>query len=325
VEAITIPRPGGPEVLTWQTVPDPEPAAGEVLVEVVASAVNRADLMQRQGHYPPPPGAPPYPGLECAGRIAALGDGVTGWEVGDEVCALLAGGGYATKVAVPAGQLLPKPDGLSLLEAAALPEVACTVWSNVVQLARLTRGETFLVHGGASGIGTHAIQVANALGASTVLCTAGTPEKLKRCRELGADVAINYNTEDFVERARAETSAGVDVILDNIGAAYLARNVTALAVNGRLSIIGLQGGARAELDINALLRKRGLLIATSLRARPLAEKAAIVADVRERLWPMVEAGAVRPVVDRVVPLRDAAAAHRAVEAGEHVGKIVLAV
>jgi putative PIG3 family NAD(P)H quinone oxidoreductase len=325
VEAITIPRPGGPEVLTWQTVPDPEPAAGEVLVEVVASAVNRADLMQRQGHYPPPPGAPPYPGLECAGRIAALGDGVTGWEVGDEVCALLAGGGYATKVAVPAGQLLPKPDGLSLLEAAALPEVACTVWSNVVQLARLTRGETFLVHGGASGIGTHAIQVANALGASTVLCTAGTPEKLKRCRELGADVAINYNTEDFVERAQAETSAGVDVILDNIGAAYLDRNVTALAVNGRLSIIGLQGGARAELDINALLRKRGQLIATSLRARPLAEKAAIVADVRERLWPMVEAGAVRPVVDRVVPLRDAAAAHRAVEAGEHVGKIVLAV
>jgi putative PIG3 family NAD(P)H quinone oxidoreductase len=325
VEAITIPRPGGPEVLAWQTVPDPEPDAGEVLVEVVASAVNRADLMQREGHYPPPPGAPPYPGLECAGRIAELGAGVTGWQVGDEVCALLAGGGYATKVAVPAGQLLPKPDGLSLPEAAALPEVACTVWSNVVQLARLTRGETFLVHGGASGIGTHAIQVAKALGASMVLCTAGTPEKLERCRELGADVAINYNTEDFVERACAATGGGVDVILDNIGATYLARNIAALAVNGRLSIIGMQGGTRAELDINALLRKRAQIIATSLRARPLPEKAAIVADVRERLWPMVEAGAVRPVVDRVLPLREAAAAHRAVEAGDHVGKIVLTV
>jgi putative PIG3 family NAD(P)H quinone oxidoreductase len=326
VQAITIRQPGGPDVLAWETVPDPEPGPGEVLVEVVATAVNRADLMQREGHYPPPPGASAYPGLECAGRIAALGDGVTGWQVGDEVCALLAGGGYATKVAVPAGQLLPRPAPLSLPEAAALPEVACTVWSNVVQLAGLTEGETFLVHGGASGIGTHAIQVAKALGARMVLCTAGTPEKLERCRELGADVAMNYKSEDWVERAREATGgAGVDVILDNIGAKYLARNVATLAVNGRLSIIGLQGGARAELDINALLRKRARIIATTLRARPVPEKAAIVAAVREGLWPLVEAGTVTPVVHRVLPLRDAATAHRAVEAGENVGKIVLTV
>ena len=322
MHAITIPRSGGPEVLTWQTVPDPEPAAGEVLVDVTASAVNRADLMQRQGFYPPPPGAPPYPGLECSGRIAALGDGVTGWQVGDEVCALLAGGGYATRVAVPAGQVLSKPAAVSLRDAAALPEVACTVWSNVGQLAHLSKGETFLVHGGGSGIGTHAIQVAKALGA-TVLCTAGTPEKLARCRELGADVTINYRTEDFVARAREETGGGVDVILDMIGAKYLTRNVEALAANGRLAIIGLQGGARAEIDLNALMRTRAQVIGTVLRARPAAEKAAIVAAVRERVWPLVESGAVRPVVDRVLPMRDAAGAHRVVEAGQNIGKVVL--
>jgi putative PIG3 family NAD(P)H quinone oxidoreductase len=321
VNAITIPRSGGPEVLTWQTVPDPEPAAGEVLVDVTASAVNRADLMQRQGFYPPPPGAPPYPGLECSGRIAALGDGVTGWQVGDEVCALLAGGGYATRVAVPAGQVLPRPAAVGLRDAAGLPEVACTVWSNVGQLAHLSKGETFLVHGGGSGIGTHAIQVAKALGA-TVLCTAGTPEKLARCRELGADVAINYRTEDFVARVREETG-GVDVILDMIGAKYLTRNVEALAANGRLAIIGLQGGARAEFDLNALMRTRAQVIGTVLRARPAAEKAAIVTAVRERVWPLVESGAVRPVVDRVLPMRDAAGAHRVVEAGQNIGKVVL--
>jgi len=321
VNAITIPRSGGPEVLTWQTVPDPEPAAGEVLVDVTASAVNRADLMQRQGFYPPPPGAPPYPGLECSGRIAALGDGVTGWQVGDEVCALLAGGGYATRVAVPAGQVLPRPAAVGLRDAAGLPEVACTVWSNVGQLAHLSKGETFLVHGGGSGIGTHAIQVAKALGA-TVLCTAGTPEKLARCRELGADVAINYRTEDFVARVREETG-GVDVILDMIGAKYLTRNVEALAANGRLAIIGLQGGAKAEIDLGALMRTRAQVIGTVLRARPAAEKAAIVAAVRERVWPLVESGAVRPVVDRVLPMRDAAEAHRVVEAGQNIGKVVL--
>ena len=322
MNAITIPRSGGPEVLTWQTVPDPEPAAGEVLVDVTASAVNRADLMQRQGFYPPPAGAPPYPGLECSGRIAAVGDGVTGWQVGDEVCALLAGGGYATRVAVPAGQVLSKPAAVSLRDAAALPEVACTVWSNVGQLAHLSKGETFLVHGGGSGIGTHAIQVAKALGA-IVLCTAGTPEKLARCRELGADVTINYRTEDFVARAREETGGGVDVILDMIGAKYLTRNVEALAANGRLAIIGLQGGARAEIDLNALMRTRAQVIGTVLRARPAAEKAAIVAAVRERVWPLVESGAVRPVVDRVLPMVDAAGAHRVVEAGQNIGKVVL--
>jgi putative PIG3 family NAD(P)H quinone oxidoreductase len=295
-----------------------------VLVDVTASAVNRADLMQRQGFYPPPPGSPPYPGLECSGRIAALGDGVTGWQVGDEVCALLSGGGYATRVAVPAGQVLPKPAPVSLLDAAGLPEVACTVWSNVGQLAHLGKGETFLVHGGGSGIGTHAIQVAKALGA-TVLCTAGTPEKLARCRELGADVTINYRTEDFVDRVRDETADGVDVILDLMGAKYLARNIEALAANGRLAIIGLQGGATAEIDLSVLTRKRAQVIGTVLRARPAAEKAAIVAAVRERVWPLVESGAVRPVVDRVLPMRDAAEAHRVVEAGVIIGKVLLAV
>jgi putative PIG3 family NAD(P)H quinone oxidoreductase len=321
VNAITIPRSGGPEVLVWGSVPDPEPGAGEVVIDVTASAVNRADLMQRQGFYPPPPGAPPYPGLECSGRIAALGDGVTGWQVGDEVCALLAGGGYATKVAVPAGQVLPKPAAVSLRDAAALPEVASTVWSNVGQLARLSKGETFLVHGGASGIGTHAIQIAKALGA-TVFCTAGTPEKLERCRQLGADVAINYKTEDFAARVREE-SGGVDVILDGIGAKYLGRNIESLAIGGRLVVIGLQGGAKAEIDLNALLRKRAQVIATTLRARPVAENAAIVAAVRERVWPLVESGAVRPVVDRALPMPEAAEAHRVVEASEHIGKVLL--
>jgi putative PIG3 family NAD(P)H quinone oxidoreductase len=274
--------------------------------------------------YPPPPGASDIIGMECSGRIAALGEGVTGWSVGDEVCALLSGGGYATRVAVPAGQLLPKPAPASLRDAAGLPEVACTVWSNVGQLAHLSKGETFLVHGGGSGIGTHAIQVAKALGA-TVLCTAGTPEKLARCRELGADVTIDYKTEDFVERVREETVAGVDVILDLMGAKYLARNIEALAANGRLAIIGLQGGAKAQIDLGMLTRKRAQVIGTVLRARPAAEKAAIVAAVRERVWPLVDSGAVVPVIDRVLPLRDAAEAHRVVEAGDNIGKVLLAV
>jgi putative PIG3 family NAD(P)H quinone oxidoreductase len=323
VQAITIRAPGGPDVLEWTEVPDPEPAPGEVLVDVAASAVNRADLMQRAGHYPPPPGTPPYPGLECAGRISVLGAGVTGWPVGTEVCALLSGGGYAERVAVPAGQLLPVPAGLSLPEAAALPEVACTVWSNVGQLAHLRDGETFLVHGGASGIGTHAIQVAKRLGAR-VLCTAGSAAKRERCRQLGADVAIDYREEDFVARAREETGGrGVDVILDNMGAAYLAPNIDALAPNGRLAIIGLQGGSRAELDLGRLMGKRGAVTATTLRARPAGEKAAIVAAVRERVWPWIADGSVRPVIDRMLPMAAAAEAHRAVEAGEHVGKVVL--
>jgi len=325
VQAITIREPGGPEVLRWEVVPDPVPGPGEVLVEVAAAGVNRADLMQREGQYPPPPGAPPYPGLECAGRVAALGAGVTGWRVGDEVCALLTGGGYAEQVAVPAGQLLPVPAGLSPTEAAALPEVACTVWANVGIAARLRPAETLLVHGGASGIGTHAIQVGKRLGA-TVLCTAGSAAKLARCRELGADAAFDYREEDFVARTAEETGGhGADVILDNMGAKYLARNLAALAVNGRLAIIGMQGGTKAELDLGALMGRRGSITATSLRARPAAEKAEIVAAVRERVWPWVAAGTVRPVVDRVLPMRSAAEAHRVVAAGEHVGKVVLTV
>jgi putative PIG3 family NAD(P)H quinone oxidoreductase len=319
MHAIVIEKPGDPDVLRWTEVPDPVIGHDEVLLDVVAAGVNRADIMQRLGFYPPPEGAPEYPGLEVSGRVAAVGDGVTGWKVGDEACALLSGGGYATRVAVPAGQLLPVPRGLSLVEAAALPEVTCTVWSNVFMLARLRPGESFLVHGGSSGIGTMAIQLAKAHGAR-VLCTAGSEEKLERCRELGADVAINYRTEDFVEAARP-----VDVILDNMGAKYLARNVDTLGTGGRLVVIGLQGGGVGELNLGTLLTKRGSVHATSLRARPLEEKAEIVAAVREHVWPLIESGSVRPIVDRTLPMAEAAAAHRVMEDSTHVGKIVLTV
>ncbi|MEU2225358.1 NAD(P)H-quinone oxidoreductase [Streptomyces sp. NPDC018347] len=323
MHAITISEPGGPEVLVWDEVPDPLPGEGEVLVEVAASAVNRADILQRQGAYNPPPGASPYPGLECSGRIAALGPGVSGWAVGDQVCALLAGGGYAEKVAVPAGQLLPVPEGVDLTRAAALPEVVCTVWSNVFMVAHLRPGETLLVHGGSSGIGTMAIQLAKAIGAK-VAVTAGTKEKLDRCAELGADILINYREQDFVaEIQQATGGAGADVILDNMGAKYLDRNVQALAVNGRLAIIGMQGGVKGELNIGALLSKRAAISATSLRARPLGEKAAIVAAVREHVWPLLAAGHVRPVVDRELPMAEAAEAQRLVEESGHVGKVLL--
>ncbi|MEU2772836.1 NAD(P)H-quinone oxidoreductase [Streptomyces sp. NPDC007162] len=323
MHAITIPEPGGPEALVWDEVPDPVPGEGEVLVEVVASAVNRADIMQRQGYYDPPPGASSYPGLECSGRIAALGPNVSGWSVGDEVCALLAGGGYAERVAVPAGQLLPVPEGVDLGRAAALPEVVSTVWSNVFMIAHLRPGETLLVHGGSSGIGTMAIQLGKAVGAK-VAVTAGTKEKLDFCAELGADILVNYREQDFVEEVKAATDgAGADVILDNMGAKYLDRNVQALAVNGRLAIIGMQGGVKGELNIGALLAKRAAISATSLRARPLAEKAAIVAAVREHVWPLIAQGHVRPVVDRELPMAEAAQAHRVVEASDHIGKVLL--
>ncbi|MGX9888922.1 NAD(P)H-quinone oxidoreductase [Streptomyces sp. NPDC002276] len=323
MHAITISEPGGPEALVWDEVPDPVAGDGEVLVEVVATAVNRADIMQRQGFYDPPPGASRYPGLECSGRITEVGPGVSGWSVGDEVCALLAGGGYAQKVAVPAGQLLPVPPGIDLKSAAALPEVVCTVWSNVFMVAHLRPAETLLVHGGSSGIGTMAIQLGKAVGAK-VAVTAGTKEKLDYCAELGADVLINYREQDFVaEIARATGGAGADVILDNMGAKYLDRNVQALAVNGRLAIIGLQGGIKAELNIAALLGKRAAISATSLRARPLGEKAAIVAAVREHVWPLIESGQVRPVVDRELPMSEAAAAHQVVEDSGHIGKVLL--
>lgn len=323
MQAVTITSPGGPDVLRLAEVPDPVPGPGEVLVEVAAAGINRADLMQRQGFYPPPPGAPEYPGMECSGRVRAVGPEVTGWQPGDEVCALLGGGGYAELVAVPAGQLLPVPAGVSLTEAAALPEAACTVHSNVVTRARLASGETLLVHGGASGIGTFAIQLAAALGAR-VACTAGSPEKLARCRELGADLAISYRDEDFTAAVTEFTGgAGADVILDIVGASYLERNIAALAVGGRLVVIAVQGGARGELDLATLMGKRAAVLASTLRARPLAEKAAIVAAVRDEVWPLVSAGQVRPVIDQVLPLAEAAAAHRRME-GSHIGKILLA-
>ena len=323
MRAAVVTEPGGPEVLAWQEVPDPVAAAGEVLVAVTATAVNRADLLQRQGHYNPPAGASPYLGLECSGRIVALGDGVDGWSVGDEVCALLSGGGYAEQVAVPAGQLLPVPDGVDLVSAAALPEVTCTVWSNVFMLAALRPDETLLVHGGSSGVGTMAIQLGRLLGAR-VAVTAGSAEKLERCRELGAEILVNYREQDFVEEVLAATDGrGADVVLDNMGAKYLGRNLEVLATNGRLAVIGMQGGTKAELDIGLLMRKSGALLGTLLRARPPHEKAAIVASTREHVWPLVAAGEVHAVIDRVLPMEQAAEAHRVVEAGGHVGKVLL--
>ena len=325
MKAIVITEPGGPEVLALREVPDAVAGPGEVLVRVRATAVNRADLMQREGHYDPPPGASMYPGLECSGTIEALGAGVGGWAIGAEVCALLAGGGYAELVAVPVGQLLPVPAGVSLVEAAALPEVTCTVWSNVFMTAALQPGETLLVHGGASGIGTMAIQLAREVGAR-VAVTAGSTDKLERCRLLGASLLINYRDQDFVDVVRTATGGhGADVILDNMGAKYLSRNVDALAANGRLVVIGLQGGTRAELDLGVLLRKRAAVIATSLRARPLAEKATIVAAVREHVWPLVASGAVLPVVHATMPLAEAGRAHQVLADSSHVGKVLLAV
>jgi putative PIG3 family NAD(P)H quinone oxidoreductase len=321
MRAITIAEPGGPDALVLADVPEPVPGAGEVLVDVAASAVNRADILQRQGFYEPPPGASRYPGLECSGRIVDIGPGVTGWTVGDEVCALLAGGGYAERVAVPVGQLLPVPRGVDLVTAAALPEVTATVWSNVFQIAHLRPTETLLVHGGSSGIGTMAVQLGKAVGAK-VVTTAGSAEKLAVCRDLGADVLVNYREQDFVEELGRH---GADVILDVVGAKYLSRNLDALALNGRLVVIGMQGGSKAELDLGKLLTKRAAVIATSLRARPVEEKTAIVAAVREHVWPLIEAGAVRPVVDRVIPLAAAADAHRLMESSKHIGKILLEV
>jgi putative PIG3 family NAD(P)H quinone oxidoreductase len=326
MRAVTIAEPGGPEVLGWGEVPDPVCGPGEVIVDVAATALNRPDLLQRQGLYPPPPGASAILGLECSGIVSEVGDGVAEWSVGDEVCALLAGGGYAERVAVPAVQLLPRPAGVELATAAGLPEVVSTVWSNVFLTASLQSGQTLLVHGGSSGIGTMAIQLAARAGAR-VFTTAGSAAKLEFCRELGAEVLINYRDEDFVERVAEETDgAGVDVVLDNMGAKYLARNVAALAVGGRLVSIGMQGGTKAELDLGTLMRKRASVHATTLRSRPPSGpggKAEIVAAVRHDVWPDVERGVVRPIIDRRLPMSRAAEAHRVVEASEHIGKVLL--
>jgi putative PIG3 family NAD(P)H quinone oxidoreductase len=323
MRAVIAPDPGGPDALVVADRPDPEPGPGEVVIDLTATAVNRADTMQRRGFYPPPPGASDILGLECSGVVSAVGDGVDAWSVGDEVCALLASGGYAEKVLVPAGQVMPVPDGVDLVTAGALPEVACTVWSNVFMIAGLREDETLLVHGGAGGIGTFAIQLAHALG-SRVITTAGSEEKLEVCRSLGADVAVNYKEQDFVEEVKAATDGrGADVILDNMGAKYLSRNVDALATEGRLVVIGMQGGTKGELDLGVLMRKRGAVVSTTLRARPVEEKAAICASVVEHVWPVVADGAVRTLVHTTLPLEEAREGHRIMEAGDHIGKIVL--
>ncbi|WP_219471140.1 NAD(P)H-quinone oxidoreductase [Nonomuraea rhizosphaerae] len=316
MRAIEITTPGPPEVLEWREVPDTTPDRHEVLIEVSAAGVNRADVLQRLGFYDPPPGASPYPGLEVSGVVVEVGEDVEHFTPGDEVCALLAGGGYAERVAVPWQQVMPVPEGVRLVEAAALPEVACTVWSNVFMLARLRRGETLLVHGGASGIGTCAVQLAKALG-SRVAATAGSAEKLARLKELGADELINYRDEDFAERVEA------DVILDIIGGSYLSKNIEVLRTGGRLVVIGLQGGGKAEIDLFALVRKRLAVHGSTLRARPVDEKGVVVRSVVDNVWPLVGAGAVRPVVHAEVPMSEAAEAHRMLDSGEHVGKILL--
>lgn len=325
MRAIVVEKPGD---LRWQEIPDVVAGAGEVVVDVVTAGINRADLLQAAGNYPPPPGASEILGLEVSGRISELGADVEGWSVGQEVCALLAGGGYAERVAVPAPQLMPVPEGVDLHGAAALPEVACTVWSNVVMTGGLTPHHFLLVHGGASGIGTHAIQVAHALGCR-IAVTAGSEKKLDVCRDLGADVLINYREQDFVERVRAESDgAGVDVILDIMGASYLDRNVDALAPDGRLVVIGFQGGVKGELNLGKLLGKRAGVIATALRSRPVtgpSGKGAIIAEVVANVWPMIAAGKVRPVVGAELPITEAAEAHRLLASSEVTGKVLLRV
>ncbi len=325
MHAIVVTQPGDPDVLSWREVPDPVAGPGEIVVDVAAAAVNRADLLQRQGLYPPPPGAPEWLGLECSGTVAELGAGVTSLAVGDEVCCLLSGGGYAEQVALPAGQAMPLPAGVDLITAAGLPEVACTVWSNLVMTAHLQRGEWLLIHGGASGIGTMAIQVARALGAR-VAVTAGSADKLAACETLGAEVLINYREQDFVEVIATETGGrGADVILDNMAAKYLERNIASLAPGGRLVVIGMQGGVTAEIDLGSLLRRNGTVHATTLRGRTPEQKAEICTQVERHVWPWIAAGIVKPVVDRVMPLTEAADAHRALEAGGVTGKIILSV
>ncbi|MGJ3508209.1 NAD(P)H-quinone oxidoreductase [Enemella sp. A6] len=319
--AITTPSFGDPEVLTWAEVDTPTPAPGEVLIRTTAAGVNRADVLQRKGHYPPPPGVSEVIGLEVSGHVEALGEGVSDWTVGDPVVALLAGGGYAEYVVAPAGQCLPPPEGMDLVTAGAVVEVAATVLSNLDQ-AGLREGETFLVHGGSGGIGSFAIQYAKALGAR-VLTTAGSEAKLEYCRKLGADVALNYREDWEAGVAEATDGRGVDVILDNMGAKYLMPNVKALAPDGRLTVIGLQGGVKGELNLNTLLTKRASVTALSLRGRPIEQKTAICNRLRETVWPLLADGTIQPTQETRIPLREAARAHELLDSGENIGKIVL--
>ncbi|MEO7717772.1 MAG: NAD(P)H-quinone oxidoreductase [Capsulimonas sp.] len=325
MQYITMEAPGGPEALTLADGPAPTPREGEVLIRVAAAGVNRPDIAQRQGAYPPPPGASPILGMEIAGTIAALGPGVESHKIGDQVCALVSGGGYAEYCAAPAAQCLPIPQGLSLIEAAALPETYFTVWTNVFQRGHLQAGETFLVHGGSSGIGTTAIQLAHQFGAR-VIADAGTEEKCAVCRSLGAELAINYKTQDFVAEAKQFTEGrGVDLILDMVGGPYFSRNLAALAREGRLVQIAFLQGAKIEVDLTLLMVKRLTVTGSTLRPRTVAEKGAIARDLHEHVWPLLESGKVRPLIYRTFPLADVAQAHALMESSEHIGKIVLTV
>jgi putative PIG3 family NAD(P)H quinone oxidoreductase len=323
MRVVEISQPGPPDVLTLAERPDPSPAFGEVLIDVDAAGVNRPDVLQRLGKYPPPPGASDIPGLEVAGRIAALGGGVTGFAIGDRVCALLAGGGYAERAAVPHEQVLPIPGGLTAIQAAGIPETFFTVWTNVFQRGQLKRGESILIHGGTSGIGTTAIQLARAFGAN-VLTTAGSDEKCDAAQNLGAAHAFNYRTTDWVAEAKRVTDGrGVDVILDIVGGDYMARNLDLLAVEGRLLQIAFLKHARAELDFSVMMRKRAWITGSTLRPRTPAEKGAIARELLEHVWPLFEQGVVAPVIHETFPLAQASAAHRLMESSTHVGKLIL--
>jgi len=321
---IEISSPGEPEVLQAIDRPDPVPAAGEVLIRVAAAGINRPDVMQRQGHYPPPPGASDIPGLEVAGVIESVGAQVSEWRVGDAVCALVAGGGYATKCVAPAPQCLPIPSTLDLVNAAAVPETFFTVWANVFERGRLQPGEAALFHGGASGIGTTAIQLAKARG-SRVFATAGSDEKCRACEALGAERAVNYRTEEFVEAVRGLTGGrGVDLVLDIVGGSYVDRNLAALAIDGRLVVIGfMEGTPSATVDLRRILGRRLTITGSTLRPRTVDEKGAIASALLREVWPLLEQGTVKPIVYRTFPLAEAAAAHRLMESSEHLGKIVL--
>ncbi len=323
--AIEIREPGGPEVLVPVERPRPQASVGDVLIKVVAAGVNRPDVLQRRGRYPPPPGASDIPGLEIAGAIEAVGAGVSGWNAGDQVCALVAGGGYAEYCVAPAAQCLPVPRGLDITAAAGVPETFFTVWTNVFERGRLKPGESILVHGGSSGIGTTAIQLARAFG-SRVFATAGSAEKCAACEAMGAERCINYRDTDFVAAIRELTGGnGVDVVLDMVGGDYVPRNLDVLALEGRLVQIGTLGGPNTEINIGVIMQKRLTVTGSTLRARPVADKVRIASAVRDLVWPLLESGAVKPIIHATFPLRDAAGAHRLMESSTHIGKIVLVV